>query len=143
MSSPWRLAKNRTVSTVVFVRVLLVVLGHVLGAFLILRALVELVVVDFGDQSSYEQDWGGPSLVGVLAVHCLPGVIAGILIARYWMRRRDPTRNSWHANKSQPRKGSRLGARAEPLSARGRGSSSISSRMQVSRREAPGWRAWG
>ena len=74
-------------------RVLLIVLGHVLGAFLILRALAELVFIDFGDPTTYEQDWGGPSLAGVLAVHCLPGVIAAVLIARYWMGRRLPSRS--------------------------------------------------
>lgn len=67
---------------------MLVVLGHLVGGFLILRGLVEPFIIDYGDPSSYEQDWGGPSLAGVLIVHCLPGVIAAVLIARYWLHRR-------------------------------------------------------
>jgi hypothetical protein len=67
-------------------RSLLVVLGHVVGMYLILRALAEMVLVDYSDPTSYGQDWGGPSLIGVLAVHCLPGLISAVLIARYWLR---------------------------------------------------------
>ena len=52
-----------------------VVFAYLVGAFFVVRAIVELVTIDYGDAASYEDDWGGPSLVGVLAVHCLPGVI--------------------------------------------------------------------
>jgi hypothetical protein len=34
----------------------------------------------------YEVDWGGPSVVGVVAVHCLPGIIAAALMI--WGARR-------------------------------------------------------
>jgi hypothetical protein len=57
-----------------------IVLAYVVGAYLVVRAVVELVMIDYRDSSSYEDDWGGPSLVGVLAVHCLPGVIALVLM---------------------------------------------------------------
>jgi hypothetical protein len=57
-----------------------IVFAYLVGAFLVVRAVVELVTIDYGDASSYEDDWGGPSLVGVLAVHCLPGVIAAALM---------------------------------------------------------------
>jgi hypothetical protein len=40
----------------------LVILGYVIGAYLVLRAIVELVLIDYGDASSYRDDWGGPSL---------------------------------------------------------------------------------
>ena len=63
-----------------------VVVGYVVGTYLVVRAVVELVTIDYGDPSSYRDDWGGPSLVGVLAVHCLPGVIA--LLAMIWGLRR-------------------------------------------------------
>jgi hypothetical protein len=53
-----------------------IVLAYVVGAYLVVRAVVELVTVDYGDSTSYEDDWGGPTLVGVLAVHCLPGLLA-------------------------------------------------------------------
>ena len=62
-----------------------------LAVFLILRAIVELFVIDFSDPSSYAGDWGGPSLVGVLIVHCLPGVLAAIALVVWWRRRNDET----------------------------------------------------
>lgn len=57
------------------------------GLFLAFRAVLELFVVDFGDPADYAEDWGGPSLVGVLAVHMLPGIISAILLT-IWARRR-------------------------------------------------------
>ena len=62
-------------------------LGVLLAVFLIVRAIVELFVIDFSDPSSYASDWGGPSLVGVLIVHCLPGVLAAIGLVVWWRRR--------------------------------------------------------
>ena len=53
-----------------------IALAYIIGAYFVVRAAVEVVTIDYGDPSSYEKDWGGPSLVGVLAVHCIPGVIA-------------------------------------------------------------------
>jgi hypothetical protein len=59
----------------------------VLGIYLILRAIVELFVIDYGDPASYAADWGGPSLFGVLLVHCGPGLLfAGWAI--WWLLRR-------------------------------------------------------
>jgi hypothetical protein len=67
--------------------------AYLVGAFFIVRAIVELVTINHGDGSSYEDDWGGPSLVGVLAVHCLPGVIAAALMIWGALRlRRDAVR---------------------------------------------------
>lgn len=63
-------------------------LAVILAVFLIVRAVVELFVIDFSDPSSYASDWGRPSLVGVLIVHCLPGVLAAIALAVWWRRRR-------------------------------------------------------
>jgi hypothetical protein len=40
------------------------------------RAIVELFVIDTSNPASYRQDWGGPGLVGVLLVHCGPGILA-------------------------------------------------------------------
>ncbi len=68
--------------------------GVVLGLYLIGRAIVEPFVVDMSDPAAYHNDWGGPSLPGVLAVHCGPGIIADV-----WMvtavvrgaRRRSPS----------------------------------------------------
>ncbi|GAA1884339.1 hypothetical protein [Asanoa iriomotensis] len=66
----------------------LAVIGIVIGAYLIARAAIEPFVIDFGDPSTYERDWGGPGLAGVLAVHCGPGVIALIVFAALLARRR-------------------------------------------------------
>ncbi|MEV0713094.1 hypothetical protein [Asanoa sp. NPDC050611] len=65
----------------------LAVIGIGLGIYLIGRAAVEPFVIDFNDPSTYQADWGGPSLAGVLAVHCGPGVIALIIFATLLARR--------------------------------------------------------
>ncbi len=73
----------------------LVVLGSVLGVYLIARALAEPFVIDLTDPASYRNDWGGPSLAGVLLVHCGPGVLSAVLIGRAvsgWWRRRTQAR---------------------------------------------------
>ena len=36
---------------------LLAILGFVLGSLLIARAIAELVLIDYGDSSSYRSDW--------------------------------------------------------------------------------------
>ena len=64
-----------------------VVAAFILGLYLIGRAVVEVVLIDYGNPDSYRLDWGGPSLVGVLAVHSGPGVIAAVLMV-WWLRRR-------------------------------------------------------
>ena len=69
-------------------RKVLAYLGLLLGGFLVARAIMEPFAIDMSDPSSYEKDWGGPSLAGVLAVHCGPGIVAAILIAVWLVRRR-------------------------------------------------------
>jgi hypothetical protein len=60
----------------------LAVAGVVLGLFFIARAVAWTFQIDPGDAASYADDWGGPSLLGVGAVHCGPGIVsAAILIA--------------------------------------------------------------
>lgn len=56
--------------------------GVLLGLYLIGRAAAEPFVIDMTDPASYRHDWGGPSLIGVLAVHCGPGIISALLIGR-------------------------------------------------------------
>ncbi len=56
-------------------RKLLLGLGLIVGIYLVGRAIVEPFVINAGDPSTYQNDWGGPSLAGVVAVHCGPGVI--------------------------------------------------------------------
>jgi hypothetical protein len=62
-------------------------IGIVLGLFFLIRAIAELVVIDFSDPATYRDDWGGPSLVGVLLVHCGPGLVAAGLAAVVFVRR--------------------------------------------------------
>ena len=63
------------------------VLLWLVGIFFVGRAIAEFFVVDYSHPASYRDDWGGPSLIGVFAVHTLPGVIAAILVARALVRR--------------------------------------------------------
>jgi hypothetical protein len=65
-----------------------VALGIALGVYLVGRAIVELLTLDFGNPAAYRHDWGGPSLAGVLAVHCGPGLVAAVLLALAAVRRR-------------------------------------------------------
>ena len=52
----------------------------VIGVFLIVRSIAEPFVIDVSDPATYIRDWGGPSLIGVLAVHMLPGVLAAAML---------------------------------------------------------------
>jgi len=69
------------------------VLGAVAAAFLIVRGIVEVLTIHYSDPSSYEHDWGGPSVIGVLLVHCLPGVLAAAAVVLV-VRRTRPSRSS-------------------------------------------------
>jgi hypothetical protein len=60
-----------------------------LGVFLVVRAVVEVVAVDPDDPSSYRDDWGGPSYVGVLLVHAGPGLLVVVLVGLLLWRWRD------------------------------------------------------
>jgi hypothetical protein len=64
-----------------------IAVGLGLGLFLIARAVAEPFVIDLSDPATYRSDWGGPSLLGVLLVHCGPGVIAAVAIAMILIRR--------------------------------------------------------
>jgi hypothetical protein len=68
------------------------VVGLILGVYLIGRAVAEPFVIDFADPGTYRDDWGGPTLAGVLAVHSGPGVIAAAVIAVVLLRRRSARR---------------------------------------------------
>ena len=60
---------------------MILIIGLIFAVFLIVRAVVEPFAIDVTDPSTYRSDWGGPSLVGVLLVHCGPGALAAIVIA--------------------------------------------------------------
>jgi hypothetical protein len=63
------------------------VAGLALGLFFIVRAVAEPFVIDVSDPASYRDDWGGPSLIGVLLVHIGPGVMAAVVITTLLIRR--------------------------------------------------------
>jgi hypothetical protein len=63
------------------------VVGLVVGLYFVARAIAEPFVIDATNPATYENDWGGPSLLGVLTVHCGPGVIAAALMAWALLRR--------------------------------------------------------
>lgn len=50
------------------------VAGGVLGIYLVGRGIAEFWTVDYSNPASYQHDWGGPSLLGVFAVHSGPGL---------------------------------------------------------------------
>jgi hypothetical protein len=70
----------------------LTVLGVVLGVYLIVRAVAEPFVIDVTDPATYRDDWGGPTLAGVLLVHCGPGVLAALLMIRAVRKKKRPRR---------------------------------------------------
>jgi hypothetical protein len=72
-------------------RALLRVLLTVAAAYLVGRAILEPFVIDMSDPSTYRHDWGGPSLAGVLAVHCGAALlVVGYAVVR--LRRRARSR---------------------------------------------------
>jgi hypothetical protein len=54
--------------------------GLILGLYLVGRGVAEIFVIDASDPATYRNDWGGPSLAGVLAVHCGPGLVAAVVM---------------------------------------------------------------
>jgi len=74
--------------TVEIVKKVVLAVGVVLGLYLIGRAVAEPFLIDMTDPATYQNDWGGPSLAGVLTVHMGPGVVAAALMVWGIMRRR-------------------------------------------------------
>ncbi|MCQ4085204.1 hypothetical protein NGB36_32760 [Streptomyces sp. RB6PN25] len=67
-------------------RIVGIVLGGLLAVYLVVRGIAEFWVVDYSDPASYRHDWGGPSLIGVFAVHTGPG-LAIMVAAVVWLYR--------------------------------------------------------
>jgi hypothetical protein len=76
-------------------------LARLLGVYLVIRAIAEPFVIDFSDPATYRNDWGGPSLIGVLAVHILPGLLAAALIV-VTLERREGTRSDRTSDETPP-----------------------------------------
>ena len=69
-------------------------LAILLGLYFVVRAVVEFFVIDVNDPASYRDDWGGPSLLGVLAIHCGPGLLVIALCIVLLRRRRAAARGA-------------------------------------------------
>jgi hypothetical protein len=59
-----------------------------LGLYFVVRAVVEPFVIDVTNPATYRNDWGGPSLLGVLAIHCGPGLLVLVALCIVLLRRR-------------------------------------------------------
>ncbi|GII59901.1 hypothetical protein Pth03_82900 [Planotetraspora thailandica] len=68
------------------------IFGFIVGAYAVARALVEPLVIDMSDPATYQGDWGGPSLGGVLLAHCGPGVVAAVVMIWALLHRRSRLR---------------------------------------------------
>ena len=74
------------------VRAIGLAIAGLLALYLVARGIAEFFTVNYSDPASYRNDWGGPSLAGVFAVHSGPAVaiVAGsvIYLRRRWRGRR-------------------------------------------------------
>jgi hypothetical protein len=66
---------NRARSGHPALRTLGIGLAGLLSVYLIGRGIAEFFTVNYSDPASYRDDWGGPSLAGVFAVHSGPAVL--------------------------------------------------------------------
>jgi hypothetical protein len=62
-------------------------LGLIVAIYLVVRGIAEPFLIDADDPDSYRNDWGGPSLIGVLAVHSGPALVI-VTVAIVWLVRR-------------------------------------------------------
>ena len=69
-------------------------LAILLGLYFVARAVVEFFTIDVNDPATYREDWGGPSLLGVLAVHCGLGLLALAAFAIVLLRRQRAARQT-------------------------------------------------
>lgn len=70
-----------------------IVLSVVTAVYLVGRGIAEFWRIDVSRSETYRNDWGGPHLAGVLAVHTGPAiVIVTATLAYVVRRRRQPSR---------------------------------------------------
>jgi hypothetical protein len=67
---------------------ILVGLGLIAAIYLVVRGIAEPFLIDVNDPVSYRSDWGGPSLIGVLAVHSGPALAIVTAAVVWYVRRR-------------------------------------------------------
>jgi hypothetical protein len=58
-----------------------------LAAYLVVRGVAEFFTVNYADPAAYRDDWGGPSLAGVFAVHSGPGLAVLVAVGLYLRRK--------------------------------------------------------
>lgn len=63
-------------------------LAALVAAYLLLRAAVEPFTINPFRPETYQHNWGGPHLFGVLLVHCGPGLIIAVMVIRRLARAR-------------------------------------------------------
>ena len=63
-------------------------LGLIVAVYLVVRGIAEPFLIDVNDPDSYRTDWGGPSLIGVLAVHSGPALVIVAAVVLWFVRRR-------------------------------------------------------
>jgi hypothetical protein len=63
-------------------------LGLIVAIYLVVRGIAEPFLIDVNDPDSYRSDWGGPSLIGVLAVHSGPALVIVTAAVVWFVRRR-------------------------------------------------------
>jgi len=94
--------------------------GGLLAAYLVVRGIVEFFVINYSRPESYREDWGGPSLAGVLAVHSGPGlailIFAGVYLYRW---RRAQRKGSERARRAGLRKSAGALSDTSPASSTG------------------------
>ncbi|MEV0896284.1 hypothetical protein [Actinoplanes sp. NPDC049802] len=61
-------------------KLLLKTLGVIVATLLVAQAVATPFVMDLTDPATYSGHWGGPSLVGVLALRIGAGVLAGMYL---------------------------------------------------------------
>lgn len=87
--------QDRRVRSHSLLRTAAVTLVGTVALYLVGRGIAELFIVPYSDPRAYSHDWGGPTLLGVLAVHTGPAVIlvvaSALLLFRRRRRRKLPT----------------------------------------------------
>lgn len=63
-------------------------LGLTAATYLVVRGIAEPFLIDVNHPDSYRSDWGGPSLIGVLAVHSGPALAIVTAAVVWYVRRR-------------------------------------------------------
>jgi hypothetical protein len=73
-------------------RAIALAIAGLFALYLVGRGIAEFFTVHYSDPASYRNDWGGPSLAGVFAVHSGPAVAIAVGSVIYAWRRRARSR---------------------------------------------------